>query len=455
MNYPRHEQLPHPGDSFAGKYTIGRVLGQGGVGVVFEAFHQRLNQRVAIKVLRDEARRSAEWLTRFEREGRAAVKLRGPNVARVHDVDSLPDGTPYMVMEFLDGWNLAEEMGARGPLPTAEAVGYLLEACSAMAEAHALGIVHRDLTPANIFLARANGRRTVKVVDFGISKITGERTNVTTTDAAFGTPQYVSPEQIRSTAMVDSRTDIWALTAILFEALTGTTPFEGKNASAVVAAVLIDKPKPITNLRPDLPKGLVAAIMKGLTKNPAERFQTVEELAAAIAPFGPPGFMFGVGAPLSERPGMLMTGPIAVPGPPLMPSINAATLSARPDELEMPRGMFADPGRRAWIAAAIAAGSIILLTAVIYGLNSSSEEEGAANPAASGAPPQPAAPPSAAPSMTAQASAAAGSVAPLNTATSKARTKSTAGDKKQPAQQPAASPPKATPATGDGLPLHL
>ena len=163
---PPHEHLPQPGESFAGKYRIGRVLGQGGVGVVFEAYHQRLNQRVAIKILRAEARRSAEWLTRFDREARAAVKLRGPNVARVFDVDSTDDGTPFMVMELLDGWNLSEEIAARGTLPTHEAVGYVLEACCAMAEAHALGIVHRDLTPSNIFLANAGGRRIAKVVSF-------------------------------------------------------------------------------------------------------------------------------------------------------------------------------------------------------------------------------------------------------------------------------------------------
>jgi serine/threonine-protein kinase len=447
--------LPYPGQTFAGKYTIGRVLGQGGVGVVFEAFHQRLNQRVAIKILRAEARRSSEWLARFDREARAAVKLRGPNVARVFDVDTTPDGTPYMVMELLEGWNLAEEIGARGPLPIAEAVGYLLEACSAMAEAHWLGIVHRDLTPANIFLANAGGRRMAKVVDFGISKITDERTNVTTTDAAFGTPQYVSPEQIRSTAQVDARTDVWSLSVILFESLAGMTPFEGKTASAVVAAVLIEKPKPIAQMRPDLPKGLVAAIMKGLTKNPAERFQTVDELAAAIAPFGPPGFVYGSHQPLSERPGM-MTGALPMPGPPLLPSLNAATLSSPPG-VET-RGMFADPGRRAWIAAAIAAGSILVLTALVYGFGSSSDDGSAANPAATSAPapaieavaaPQPAATPTATSSTSAGAGDGAGE---------KPRPKSPGGQKRatpQPTEAAPAQPKTTAPASRDANPLHL
>jgi serine/threonine-protein kinase len=425
------------------------VLGQGGVGVVFEAYHQRLNQRVAIKILRAEARQSAEWLTRFDREARAAVKLRGPNVARVFDVDSTDDGTPYMVMELLDGWNLSEEIAARSPLPIHEAVGYVLEACCAMAEAHALGIVHRDLTPANIFLANAGGRRMAKVVDFGISKIRDERTNVTTTDAAFGTPQYVSPEQIRSTAHVDSRTDIWSLTVILFEALAGTTPFRGDTASAVVASVLMDDPKPLAELRPDLPKGLVTAIAKGLAKNPDERFQSVDELVGALLPFGPPGFMFGASAPLSERPGLLTMGQLPLPQPPLVPSLHGASVSSVPPAWKT--GLLADPSLRPWLLGGVFAVSILVLTALFVGLSGPPEAStDAAATAAPAAQPLPAAPvlsapePAAKPATSASSSAGAGSKkkpatsAPSSTSTSK----------------PAA--PKGAPSVGgDGTPLHL
>jgi eukaryotic-like serine/threonine-protein kinase len=284
---PSDANLPELGDAFAGKYTLVRVVGEGGMGIVYEAQHERLRQRVAIKILRDDARTSVEWLARFDREARAAVRLRGPNVARVFDVDSLPDGTPYMVMELLEGNDLANELAARGRLPVEEAVGYMLEACSAMAEAHALGIIHRDLTPGNLFLSEEGGRRTVKIVDFGISKLIDDRSHVTATDAAFGTPHYVSPEQIRSSALVDARTDVWSLGVILFQMLSGELPFKHGTAAAVVAAVVADAPVSLRDLRPDLPKRLVAAVMKALAKNPAERHASVEELAAAIAPFCP------------------------------------------------------------------------------------------------------------------------------------------------------------------------
>jgi serine/threonine-protein kinase len=451
VTQPPYEHLPQPGESFAGKYRIGRVLGQGGVGVVFEAYHQRLNQRVAIKILRAEARRSAEWLARFDREARAAVKLRGPNVARVFDVDSTDDGTPYMVMELLEGWNLSEEIGARGPLPITEAVGYVLEACCAMAEAHALGIVHRDLTPANIFLANAGGRRMAKVVDFGISKIRDERTNVTTTDAAFGTPQYVSPEQIRSTAHVDARTDIWALSVILFEALTGTTPFRGDNASAVVASVLMDQPKPLLELRPDLPKGLVAAVMKGLAKNPSERFQTVDELVGAILPYGPQGFMFGASAPLSERPGLLTMGQLPLPQPPLVPSLHGASVSSVPPDFKggMLADMLSDPTRRIWLMIGAVAVSLLIITALFVGLSGPPQAPSAAATTAAAPAAQP---PPAAPVLSAPEPAASPTSASSTSASGSKKKGKTQGSSTP--QQPSA--PRAAPTVGgDGTPLHL
>lgn len=459
MNPPHPGSLPNPGDSFAGKYTIGRVLGQGGVGVVFEAFHQRLNQRVAIKILRAEVRKSTEWLTRFDREARASVKLRSPNVARVFDVDSTPDGTPYMVMELLEGWTLNEEISARGQLPVAEAVGYILEACSAMAEAHALGIVHRDLTPANIFLSNANGRRVVKVLDFGISKVADERVNVTTTDAAFGTPQYVSPEQIRSTAHVDTRTDIWSMSVILFQALSGTTPFEGKNASAVVAAVLMDQPKSLGALRPDLPKTLTSVVMKGLEKNLSDRYQTIDEFAAAIAPFGPPNFALHAGGPLSDRAGMLMTGPLSIPSPPLMASLTPATMSAENEFLTPPFRK----QRRTWIVAGALAASVVLITALVLGLSGSSEppQNGATAAMGSAASSTPE-PVSAAPAESAidlgelpepDEANSAGLKSPSAKTSSKAKTHAPkpTGDEAPP---PAPTKPAAK-TGGDDLPLHL
>ena len=384
----RGEALPKPGDRFADKYTIVRMVGEGGVGVVYEAMHDRLEKRIALKVLRSEARKAGEWVTRFEREARTAVKLRGANVARVFDVDSLPDGTPYMVMELLEGQDLADELHERKTIPVAEAVRYILEACSAMAEAHAYGIVHRDLTPGNLFLAKVGDRRVIKVLDFGISKVSDDRgVNVTTMDSALGTPQYMSPEQIRSTSQVDPRADVWSLGVILFEMLTGMPPFWGNNASAIIAAVIADPPRPLRALRPDLPDELVAVVMKALEKYPSNRFQKVEELAAALAPFTPALQPLPIddppSMPTSER---LLQRAWATPQTPSVPELVAdVTGDAVMEPPRRPRS-----ARTTWLlvsASGIALGAVLAAVAV-----SRSAPGGASSPAAQ--PPGPVATPS-------------------------------------------------------------
>src|SRR5450631_1475295 len=187
--------LPVPvGELVAGKYRVERVIGRGGMGVVVAAMHEKLRQRVAIKMLLPEARASQNALTRFLREARAAASIRGEHVARVLDVGELEEGAPYIVMEYLEGRDLAAILADGGPLPPEEAVGYLLQACEAIAEAHGAGIIHRDLKPSNIFLTlRPDGTPLVKVLDFGISKAllatAGEGT-LTTASSFVGSPIY-------------------------------------------------------------------------------------------------------------------------------------------------------------------------------------------------------------------------------------------------------------------------
>ena len=223
--------LPTIGTIVGQKYRIESVIGEGGMGVVFAATHEKLGQAVAIKMLLPEYARHPELVARFGREARASAQLRHRNSARVIDVDETTTGIPYMVMERLHGHDLETELEARGKLEIAEAVQYVVEACAAMTEAHQRGIVHRDLKPSNLFLStEADGSVCVKVLDFGISKVQSEEGRITSTQHQMGTPLYMSPEQVRSAKSVDARTDVWSLGVILYELLTGDTPFKGSTA---------------------------------------------------------------------------------------------------------------------------------------------------------------------------------------------------------------------------------
>ena len=282
-----------PGDVLAGKYRVERLLGSGGMGVVVAAIHLELGQRVAVKFLLPDLVRHAEASVRFLREARAAVKIQSEHVARVIDVGRLENGAPYMVMEYLEGRDLAGVLQDRRPVRVESAVQYVLEACEAIAEAHASGIVHRDLKPSNLFLAlRSDGTESIKVLDFGISKLVVEndgsfQPGLTSTSALMGSPLYMSPEQMKSARGVDARTDIWALGAILYELLAGFPPFNGESMPAICAAILIEEPKPLVQIRSDVPPELQAVVARCLAKIPDYRFPHVGELAAALLPFAP------------------------------------------------------------------------------------------------------------------------------------------------------------------------
>src|SRR5690349_13463248 len=187
------------GDVLVGKYRVERVLGTGGMGIVVAARHLRLDERVAIKFLNPAALSNTEAVARFEREARAAAKIKSEHVAHVSDVGTLDNGCPYMIMEYLEGEDLAEWVDKRGPLTVDQAVEFILQTCEAMAEAHTLGIVHRDLKPANLFcIRRPDGTKSIKVIDFGISKvaINDPELEVTHANAVMGSPLYMSPEQM-------------------------------------------------------------------------------------------------------------------------------------------------------------------------------------------------------------------------------------------------------------------
>jgi serine/threonine protein kinase len=278
------------GDILAGKYRVERILGEGGMGFVVAATHITLDERVALKFMRAEALMQQDGVQRFLREARAAVKLKSAHVARVLDVGTLESGAPYIVMEHLEGQDLAHLLVERGALPLTEVVDYVLQACDAIAEAHARGIIHRDLKPANVFVTRGrDGAPLIKVLDFGISKVNvlGDRPESMTSSATLlGSPVYMSPEQMKSSRDVDATADIWSLGIILYEAVGGRVPFDEQTMGALMAKVLTEPPPPLGALRPDLPTGFVDVVGRCLEKDPARRFTTIAELAVGLAPFG-------------------------------------------------------------------------------------------------------------------------------------------------------------------------
>jgi eukaryotic-like serine/threonine-protein kinase len=287
------------GDVLDGKYVVERVLGVGGMGVVVAARHKTLGSEVALKFLKPDAAEAPLVCARFLREAQTVTRLAGEHVARVLDVGTLASGSPYMVMEYLEGRDLGILLQERGPLPIADAVDYLVQACEAVAQAHAQGIVHRDLKPANLFLAQGPDHSPlIKVLDFGISKAKSHNlydSDLTDTRGLMGSPLYMSPEQIRSAKYVDTRSDLWSLGVILYELLTGSVPFLDKTAGAVLAMIIADPPTPPRAHNPHIPPGLENVILRCLTKDVEARYQTVAELARDLAPFGSAAAAIAVG----------------------------------------------------------------------------------------------------------------------------------------------------------------
>jgi serine/threonine protein kinase len=280
------------GEIIAGKYRVLFVIGEGGMGHVFAAEHVQLGHRVALKVMRPSALASEEAVERFVREGRAAARLQSEHIARVSDVGTLESGVPYMVMEFLEGQDLAHLLQARSKLPIDEAVDYAIQAGEALAEAHRHGIVHRDVKPANLFVTKTlDGAPLVKVLDFGISKASkllgSEAQQITSTSAMIGSPKYMSPEQMQDSRGVDGRADIWALGAILYEMLAGRRAFDATTLATTCVQILQEDPPPVRASRDEVPPALDAIVMRCLQKDPDDRFASVAEFVEALVPFAP------------------------------------------------------------------------------------------------------------------------------------------------------------------------
>ena len=270
-----------PGTVLLDKYEIEAVIGRGGMGVVARARHRGLGEQVAVKLLREDAF-AQRVVGRFVQEAQATARLKSEHVARVIDAGTLADGQPYMVMELLDGEDLGSWLAARGTIEPGLAIDLILQACEALSEAHSIGIVHRDIKPHNLFVTWTTGAPTVKVLDFGISKVlTGPSAVLTQTQSVLGSPAYMSPEQMRSARTVDGRSDVWSIGAVLYELLEGRLPFVAENFSEMVLKVTGDPPDPFALTPPPI----AAVIATCLAKPSEQRYQSVLELAEDLAPF--------------------------------------------------------------------------------------------------------------------------------------------------------------------------
>jgi tRNA A-37 threonylcarbamoyl transferase component Bud32 len=336
------------------------------MGVVLAAWHLELQQRVAVKVARAEAMRQSDVRERFSREARAAASLKSQHVVRVIDVGALPDSTPYMVMEYLDGNDLARELELRTRLPIEEAVGYVLQAIEALAEAHSHGIVHRDLKPANLFLAfQPDGSRIVKVLDFGISKSSHETEDLALTSRSgfLGSPLYTSPEQLRSSHDVDQRSDVWSLGVILYELLCGEPPFQGDSLADLVHSMLEPTPS-VKALRSEVPAVLADIVTRCLSRDAASRFRSVAGLGRALGGLAPEMLVH------AERAARVL-GPQSLSERP--PSLNELVATAR---TELAPGLVVPRARRRWPARAWVAMAAVGVVLLAFGVGARARTSG-------------------------------------------------------------------------------
>jgi serine/threonine protein kinase len=285
---------PQAGEVLDGKYRIERLLGEGGMGAVAKATHVLRRAPVALKFMSPAVLSMTGAVERFINEGVAASQIDSDHVVKVFDVGRLPSGSPYLVMEFLEGCDLSQLLEREGGrLATVRAVNFTLQVLRALQSAHAAGIVHRDMKPSNCFIVTKDGDPDfVKLVDFGISKVrTGDDApsgNLTRTNSALGTPLYMSPEQARSPKDCDARTDLYSTGAILYEMLSGRTPYTSETGefTEILYKIFTTEPDPIRMSRPDLADGMAAAVHRALQKDLAQRFGSALEMAEALAPYG-------------------------------------------------------------------------------------------------------------------------------------------------------------------------
>jgi len=275
-------RAPLIGETLGDAYRVVRLMGEGAMGGIFEARQLRLDKRVAIKVLARELAANGEALLRFHREAEITSQLGHPHIINVFDFGTTDNGQPYLVMEYLEGEDLAYLLQRKGSLSLTATVRIIKQVASALAETHAKGVVHRDLKPANIFIVRVQGEDFAKVLDFGISKVRAASTALTNASTLMGTPMYMAPEQAKGDIELDHLTDQWALACIAFEMLAGRPPFVGDDTAALLYQVVHEEPPRLSNFVKTLPVEVERAVQRALLKHPAERFPNVTAFARAF-----------------------------------------------------------------------------------------------------------------------------------------------------------------------------
>jgi Protein kinase domain len=300
---------PRPGQLIGDRYKLDRPLERGAMGSVWRAEQVRLRAPVAVKFLDPSLIGDREMHDRFIQEARSAAAVRSAHVVQVFDYGS-DDGVPYIAMELLDGENLDSRLGTRGTLTPAELAKLFVELARGISQAHAIGVIHRDLKPSNIFIAREGEHEVTKIVDFGIAKVKASSLRVThgvgtQLGTLLGTPQYMSPEQVRGSSSIDHRTDLWALAVIACECLTGRCPFSGATIGDLTVQICTEKPPAPSSLGP-VPAGFDQWFFKATQKKPNKRFQSVEELAERLNTVLGPALL---AAPDGVRGGRLITFP--------------------------------------------------------------------------------------------------------------------------------------------------
>jgi serine/threonine protein kinase len=354
-----------PGTVVAGRFRLERRLGEGGMGVVWQAVHVVTRKPVALKFLKPSGRDGPRAVQRFLREARAACAVRHPCVVEVHDVLELDGGSPVMVMELLSGETLAQRLAREHVLSLPELARIMVHVCSAVGCAHALGIVHRDLKPENIFLAQSPSGRRVKVLDFGIAKLTASEgdaahTGATTgTGAILGTPYYMAPEQLFGEKDVDHRVDIWALGIILYEALAGERPTRGENVGQIYKVIVTDAIAPLGRHAPHLPDALLDLVGRTLSRDRTKRPPDVGEILAALGAYTNEAFLPVQGPPVALS--LRDTGDAPSPVPLDSDTASASTVQAGSQASAPP------PRRRSTRAIAVLVGGSVL-AAVVGGL---------------------------------------------------------------------------------------